>query len=232
MRGGGGQMASGETNAAQAARSLRRDAERNRQRILDAAREVFAAQGLDAGLNEIARHAGLGVGTVYRRFPDKEVLIETVLEDEVASLTVLIEDFFHSNSAWEGLRGLLHVVADRQVAHRGFSEAILGSDHHRQFSAAFRTRVGPRMVALIRRAEQEGSLRSGVSVGDLMMILLMVGELGAAGEAVSPGMHRRYIDLFLESLKAEDGRPALEPGITEVQAQAIMRQLAKSRVRS
>ena len=227
-------MMSGDADTAQPAptRSLRRDAERNRRRILDAAREVFAAQGLDAGLNEIARHAGLGVGTVYRRFPDKQTLVETVLEDEVASLTVLIEDSFHTDSAWEGLTRLLHVVADRQVAHRGFSEAILGSDHHRQFSAAFRTRVGPRVVALIQRAEQEGSLRSGVSVGDLMMLLLMVGELGTAGEAVRPGVHRRYVDLFLESLKFEDGRPALEPGITEVEAQAIMRRLAKGRVRS
>ena len=226
-------MVSGEANTSPAAptRSLRRDAERNRQRILDAAREVFAAQGLDAGLNEIARHAGLGVGTVYRRFPDKEVLVETVLEDEVASLTTLIEDFFHTDSAWEGLTRLLHAVADRQVAHRGFSEAILGSDHHRQFSTAFRTRVGPRMVTLIQRAEQQGSLRPGVSVGDLMMLLLMVGELGAAADAVSPGVHHRYVDLFLESLKAEDGRPALEPGITEVQAQAIMRRLAKGRLR-
>ena len=63
-----------------AERPLRKDAERNRRRILDAAREVFAERGLDAGLDHIARHAGLGVGTVYRRFPDKERLIEALFE--------------------------------------------------------------------------------------------------------------------------------------------------------
>lgn len=213
------------------ARSLRRDAERNRQRILDAAREVFAAHGLDAGLNEVARHAGLGVGTVYRRFPEKQTLVEAVLEDEVASLVVLIEDFFHTASAWDGLTGLLHVVAERHVAHRGLGDAILGSDHHRRYSAAFRTRVGPRMVDLLKRAQREGSLRSGVSVGDVMMILLMVGELGSAADAVCSGIHRRYLDLFLESLRADHARGVLEPGISEVAAQAIMRRLAESRVR-
>lgn len=212
-------------------RSVRRDAERSRQRILDAAREVFAVHGLDAGLNEIARRAGVGVGTVYRRFPDKASLIEAVMDDEVASLAVLIEDFFHTDSAWDGLSRLLYAVAERQVAHRGFSDAILGSSHHRRYSAAFRTRVGPRMVALVQRAEREGSLRAGVSLGDLMMVLLMVGELGTAGKAVCPGIHRRYLGLFLESLRADDGRAALEPGITEVQAQSIMRQLAEYRIR-
>jgi AcrR family transcriptional regulator len=213
------------------ARAPRRDAERNRRRIIEAAREVFALRGLDAGFNEIARHAGLGVGTVYRRFPDKETLVEAVLEDDVTALADLIEEFFHTADAWDGLRGLLHVVAQHQVTHRGLRDAILGSPHHRQYSAAFRTRVGPRMVALIQRAQREGSLRRGVSIADFMMILLMVGELGPAGEAVCPGAHRRYLDLFLESLKAEPGRPALEPGITEVQAQAIMRHLATARVR-
>ena len=211
------------------ARAPRRDAERNRRRIIEAAREVFALRGLDAGFNEIARHARLGVGTVYRRFPDKQTLVEAVLQDDVASLTDLIEEFFHATNAWDGLRGLLHVVAQHQVTHRGLSDTILGSPHHRRYSAAFRTRVGPRMVALIERAQREGSLRRGVTVGDVMMLLLMVGELGPAGEAVCPGVHRRYLDLFLDSLKAEQGRPALEPGITEVQAQAIMRQLAQTR---
>ena len=211
------------------ARAPRRDAERNRRRIIEAAREVFALRGLDAGFNEIAQHAGLGVGTVYRRFPDKETLVGAVLQDDVACLADLIEEFFHATNAWDGLSGLLHVVAQHQVAHRGLSDAILGSPHHRQYSAAFRTRVGPRLIALIERAQREGSLRRGVTVGDVMMLLLMVGELGPAGEAVCPGVHRRYLDLFLDSLRARQDRPALEPGITEVQAQAIMRLLAEAR---
>ena len=220
---------SAPTVEAAPARAPRRDAERNRRRIVAAAREVFAHRGLDAGFNEIARHAGLGVGTVYRRFPDKETLIQAVLQDDVASLADLIEEFFHATDAWDGLRGLLHVVAQHQVTHRGLRDAILGSPHHRQYSAAFRTRVGPRLVALIERAQREGSLRRGVTVGDVMVLLLMVGELGPAGDAVCPGVHRRYLDLFLDSLRARQDRPALEPGITEVQAQAIMRLLAEAR---
>ena len=93
------------------ARAPRRDAERNRRRIIEAAREVFALRGLDAGFNEIARHAGLGVGTVYRRFPDKETLVEAVLEDDVTARVDLIEECFHAAHAWDGVGGLLHVVA-------------------------------------------------------------------------------------------------------------------------
>ena len=70
-----------------AERPLRKDAERNRRRILDAAREVFAEHGLDAGLDHIARHAGLGVGTVYRRFPSKDVLVRRIAEEETSRLT-------------------------------------------------------------------------------------------------------------------------------------------------
>jgi AcrR family transcriptional regulator len=73
-------------------RPLRRDAEQNRQRILAAAREVYSERGLDVTLDDIARHAGVGVGTVYRRFPGKEALIDALFEDKVNSLLSLAEE--------------------------------------------------------------------------------------------------------------------------------------------
>src|SRR4051794_18831071 len=73
-------------------RPLRRDAERNRQRILAAAAEVFAERGLGATLDDIARHAGVGVGTVYRRFPDKDALIDALFLERMGELQVLVTD--------------------------------------------------------------------------------------------------------------------------------------------
>src|SRR2546423_10437444 len=86
---------------------LRADAERNRRRVLDAAAELFAAKGLAVGLDEIARHAGVGVGTAYRRFPDKRELIEELYEDRVARMVALAERALAADDAWEGLAGFI-----------------------------------------------------------------------------------------------------------------------------
>src|SRR5436189_2462609 len=87
--------------------ALRKDAERNRQRILDAARELFAEQGLGVTLNDVAHHAGVGVGTVYRRFPDKSHLIEELFEKEVGELVSFMEEAVDDPDPWRGLTGCL-----------------------------------------------------------------------------------------------------------------------------
>ncbi|XVV15107.1 TetR/AcrR family transcriptional regulator [Actinoplanes sp. CA-131856] len=212
--------------------TLRRDAERNRQRILDAAREVFAAQGLTAGLNEIARHAGLGVGTVYRRFPDKEALIEAVLQDEVDAIVEVATNYCRAENAWDGLTGLLHTLAERQVANRGLQEAMLSSSQDRNLTTAFRARLGPRVAELVDRAQRDGLLRPGVSLGDLLMIMHMVCALGRASEAVSPGAYQQYLALFLDSLRTAPSGSLPAPGITESQAESITGRLAPSEPRA
>ena len=84
-------------------RPLRRDAERNRQRILEAAREAFAHDGLSVTLDEIGRRAGVGVGTVYRRFPDKDQLIEALFEDRMNEFVALADECLGFEDAWDGL---------------------------------------------------------------------------------------------------------------------------------
>jgi AcrR family transcriptional regulator len=84
-------------------RPLRRDAERNRQRILAAAGELFAERGLSVTLDDIARHAGVGVGTVYRRFPDKNELIDALFEDRLKALCAAAEAALASDDPWDGL---------------------------------------------------------------------------------------------------------------------------------
>src|SRR5438309_11180038 len=107
---------------------LRADAERNRGRILDAAAELFAAKGLSVGLDEIAQHAGVGVGTAYRRFPDKRQLIEELFEDRVDSMAQLGEDALAADDPWEGLVGFLEQATELQIANRGLKELAFGSD--------------------------------------------------------------------------------------------------------
>ncbi|MFC7617511.1 TetR/AcrR family transcriptional regulator [Actinokineospora soli] len=98
---------------------LRADARRNRARIVAAAREVFAASGIDVTLDEVARAAGVGVGTVYRRFSGKEELLDAVFDEVVADLNTLIDAAAAEPDAWTGLVGLLSAIAERQAADRG-----------------------------------------------------------------------------------------------------------------
>src|ERR1700760_3728659 len=84
-------------------RPLRRDAERNRQRILAAAADVFTERGLDATLEGGARAAGVGIGTVYRRFPDKETLISELFRDRVDALVTVAEEACAARDPWHGL---------------------------------------------------------------------------------------------------------------------------------
>src|SRR5690349_18328147 len=97
---------------------LRADAERNRRRLLDAAAELFAAKGLSVGLDEIARHAGVGVGTAYRRFPDKAELIQALFDDRVAQLLALAEAGLADEDPWRGFVGFLDGATELQANNR------------------------------------------------------------------------------------------------------------------
>src|SRR5437764_14910889 len=101
------------------AKPLRKDAERNRQRILDAARELFAERGLGATLNEIARHAGVGVGTVYRRYPDKAVLIDELFEQRLAEVIELLDAAREDPDPWHALVAFMTRMLELQAANQG-----------------------------------------------------------------------------------------------------------------
>src|SRR6202046_32000 len=92
-------------------RPLRRDAERNRQRILAAAAQVFTERGLDATLDEVARAAGVGIGTIYRRFPDKESLVSELFRDRVDAFVTVAEEACAVRDPWQGLVGYLEYIA-------------------------------------------------------------------------------------------------------------------------
>src|SRR3954453_23007867 len=113
--------------ATPADRPLRADAERNRERILAAARAVFAEEGLDAGLHEIAKRAGVGVGTVYRRFPEKEQLIEALFEDRIEDVIAIASEALAHADGWSGLEPFLHRTCELQVADRGMHQLVFAS---------------------------------------------------------------------------------------------------------
>src|SRR5919201_3645640 len=132
----------------EAVRPLRRDAERNRRRILEAAAEAFAERGLGVTMDEIAARAEVGVGTVYRRFPDKELLIEALLEDHLAEIAERGEQALEEEDAWEALLGFIDYTLGLQAADRGLRELLLSTAHGRERIARVRERLEPLADAL------------------------------------------------------------------------------------
>jgi AcrR family transcriptional regulator len=205
-----------------AERPLRKDAERNRRRILDAAREVFAERGLDAGLDHIARHAGLGVGTVYRRFPDKARLIDALFEERIASIAALAEEAAGHEDPWEGLVFFFERSLAEQAADRGLKQLLLtGASGCAQVSAG-RERIAPPLHALVARAHAAGVLREGVTAQDIPMITLMLGSLMDASREAAPDAWRRYLELLLGSLGAGAGGPLSSGPLDDDHVQAVL----------
>lgn len=188
---------------------LRRDAERNRQRILDAARIVFAERGLRASHDEIAREAGVGVGTVYRRFPDKEQLIDALFVEGIESMVEIAEAGLAMDDPWEGLAHFLVGGQELQCADRGLKELVLGEEGGQARVARARERVSPLVEALLARAQASGSMRADVVLSDLPMIQIALGAVVDATRDIAPEAWRRAMVLMLDGLRTAP--PAASP---------------------
>jgi AcrR family transcriptional regulator len=190
---------------------LRRDAERNRQRILDAARELFADEGLGITLNDIAHHAGVGVGTVYRRFPDKAQLIEELFEERLEEFVALTAGALDDPDPWRGLKTFLRQALELQAADRGVKDLITASTDGLDRVATIRARLLPIGLELVRRARESGQIRADIAAADLPVIQLMLSTLIDASRGVSPDLWRRYLSIITRGLSAHpDQEPELE----------------------
>jgi AcrR family transcriptional regulator len=187
---------------------LRRDAERNRQRILQAAAEAFAAGGLGVTMDEIARRAGVGVGTVYRRFPDKAVLIDALFEERVDELVGLAEDALAHDDGWAGLVRFFEGFFAVQAADRGLKEVLLSTAHGQDRVRRARARVGPAVAALVERAQAQGDLRPDFGASDVALVHFMVGAIVDYTHDVEPDAWRRVLAIVLDGLRTRRDGPS------------------------
>ena len=185
---------------------LRKDAELNRQRIVAVAREVFRDRGLSATLNDVARHAGVGVGTVYRRFADKNQLIDALLDDMIATVETATREALLEPDAWVGLTQALEKVCEQHALDRGLRELMLGTGTGPQRQAQMRERFAPLVGQLVARAKAQGRLRSDILPPDLPLIQLMLGAV--TEHFAEPELWRRYLALIIDGLR---DRPDLLP---------------------
>jgi AcrR family transcriptional regulator len=197
------------TQTETADRPLRKDAERNRQRIMDAARELFAEQGLGVTLNDVAHHAGVGVGTVYRRFPEKCQLIEELFEQQIGQLVALVEDALADPDPWSGLTGFLRRNLEMQACDRAFRQIILGTPEGAERVGKIRDRMFPLAAQVVQRAKDAGSLREDFRPEDVPMLLLMLTTILDSARDVEPDLWRRYLDIVIQGLRAHPEPPEL-----------------------
>ncbi len=198
------------------ARPLRADAERNRAKILEAAADVFASAGVEATLHDVAARAGVGVGTVYRRFPDKESLLGALFDDKLSSVIELAERATRERDSWAGLVGFLRALTDMQSENRGLHEVLNGSEYCQERVAEARSAFAPLVERLLERAQAEGQVRADLEPSDLTVILLMLNAVALFSHDTRPDLWERQLDLVLEGLRARpDQLPLSRPALTD-----------------
>lgn len=206
------------------ARPLRADAERNRQRIIAAAREVFAARGVEVTLDDIARHAGVGVGTVYRRFADRDALVEAVFEDQVERLGAVAQEATECADPWEGLERMLLVTGQYFADNRGLRDVLLEGGPDRRRVAALRERLTPAVTTVLTRAQRAGLLRDDIEPTDVPLIHIMLMAAAEQGRDINPDLWKRYLTLVLDGLRRERDRPTPlpEPALNQTEFDRAM----------
>ena len=210
---------------------MRADAERNRAAVLEAAREVFAEQGLEAPLEEIARRAGVGIATLYRRFPNRDRLVAAALVDKVGEYTAAAEAALADPDPWAGFVGLVESICAMQAEDRGLGDLLSMSLTSDEQIVELRTRANDRVIELIDRAKAAGRLRTDFVGEDLLFIMIASDAIAHATDRDAPGAWRRFVALAIEALQAPGGSPLPPPPTTEQMVRAMGR-LAGERSRS
>ena len=209
-------------------RELRSDARRNRGRILDAAREAFGERGLDVPLEDIADRAGVGIATLYRRFPTREALVAATLEPKLAAFAEAAEQALDSPDAWAGFAGFVEWACATQAADRGVTDLLTLMLPNSQAAEDLRARGLRAFTGLVRRAQDQGALRGDFVPEDLALLMIANAGVVTATRDAAPHAWRRLVALMLESFRADHAGP-LPAAPTPAQVERAMRYLSEAK---
>ncbi|MEV4174647.1 helix-turn-helix domain-containing protein [Nonomuraea sp. NPDC049709] len=189
------------------AAGLRADARHNRDRILDAAREAFATRGLDVPMAAIARRAGVGVATLYRRFPSRESLVTEVFADQLDACGAAVEEAMADPDPWRAFRTAIEKVCAMQLADRGFTAAFLTAFPEAVDFERLRARAELCFAEVVRRAKDAGQLRADFEPADLVLLLKAGNAIAAEPGEVAAAGSRRLVAYLLQAFRAEHAEP-------------------------
>jgi AcrR family transcriptional regulator len=209
-------------------RPLRRDAERNRQRILKAASEVFTEQGLEVSLDEVARQAGVGVGTVYRRFRTKEELVEALFDDRIDAIAAVAARAAEEPDPWTALASFMEQMAEMLAGDLGLRQMLMFATYGQDRVAYARQRNAPLVERLLRRAQAAGQVRPDLMLTDVPFLVFVLTEAAQIARPARPDLWRRYLALILDGMRpAREGlTPLPVPALPPDELEAVMRQQA------
>ena len=202
--------------------ALRADAERNRCALIAAAEDVFADDGLAAPLEQIARRAGVGSATLYRRFPDRSALVCAVFADRMRDYADAAERALEQDDPWEGFADFATYLCRLQATDRGLSELLTttlfdaGEPLRRQRSRALAC-----VTELIQRGRAQRRLRNDMTSEDVVLMLMANAGLVRRTAAHAPDAWRRHLAFVLDGLRAADASPAPAPPDEQAVAAAM-----------
>jgi AcrR family transcriptional regulator len=190
---------------------LRKDAQANRARILTAAAEMFAAEGIDVPLDEIARRAGVGTGTFYRHFADRDALLDALFDERIHRFDAMMSAAAAAEDAWQGLIELLETGFSLQAADRGLKDILTARARGQGRMSPPPRETMEAIDALLARAKAQGALREDIVLTDLPLIGAAInGVLDLTG-AVAPDAWRRIFQIILDGLRADGRGPSELP---------------------
>jgi AcrR family transcriptional regulator len=202
---------------------LRADAERNRERVLSAAREVFAEQGLDASMNEIARRAGVGVATLFRRFPTRDDLVGATFADKMRAYAAAVDVALADSDPWRGFCNFIERVCLMQADDRGFADVLTMTFPTAKVLEEERDRTGRGLAELLDRAKATGGLREDFAHQDVPLILMANAGVVTGTRDAAPDAWRRLVGYLIQSFAAEAAQPLPDPPTTTQMYRALMR---------
>lgn len=184
-------------------RPLRKDAAINRERLLTAARELFATHGLDVTLNDIAHYAGVGVGTAYRRFANKEEVVDALFEEGLKDIAAAANEALEEPDAWVGLVTFLERSLHMQFGDRGLNQIMNNTALGRDRVSDARDDIAPLIHQLVQRAKQQGAVRPDLDQSDLIFVQLGLSAIMESSRAIEPELYTRYLTLFLDGIRTD-----------------------------
>jgi AcrR family transcriptional regulator len=183
---------------------LRSDAQDNRDRVIEAARELFAESGLGVTMRQIARRAGVGPATLYRRFPTKQDLVLEAFAEELGACSAIVREAAADPDPWRGFCRVIEGVTVLNARNQGFTDAFTAGHPSAIDFAAHRAGVTREIAAISRRAIAAGKLRADFVLDDFMLVLLAGRGLATVPSRDRVAAARRFAAHAIEGLRAGD----------------------------
>jgi AcrR family transcriptional regulator len=198
-------------------RPLRQDAARNRERLVAAAREVFRRKGLDAPLEEIARDAGVAIGTLYNRFPARGDLVDAALGPLAGRAVDIAERAARASDPWDGFASFMEGTCELLAGDRGYADVHRSGIPGTPVIDAALKRTSMLKAAIVARAKDTGVLRADVESSDLVLLIWGIAATADATRDTAPDAWRRHLALLLDGLRPGAAHPLPVPPLTSGQ---------------